>query len=89
MYFIDGGLQVLPGQTVPLDEADLDDRLEQSVERAMMYLNPSESSEKVAPGITFETLDQMVASLLKDIIADLAPRDPIFNSFPIFARRDP
>lgn len=76
------GLQVLLGQTVPPDESDFDDCLEQSVERAIMYLNPSNSSKDVAPGITFEKLDGMVNSLREDIIVDLTPKEPVFNFFP-------
>lgn len=54
-----------------------------------MYLNPSNSSKEVAPGITFEKLDGMVCSLREDIIVDLTPKEPIFNFFPDLCPEEP
>ncbi|CAM9421857.1 unnamed protein product, partial [Scytosiphon promiscuus] len=61
--------KVLLGKTVPPDEADFDDSLDQSVERAALYLDPSNSSKEVAPGVSYATLDDIVSDLRSQIIA--------------------
>lgn len=68
---------------MPPDEADFDDCLEQSVERAALYLDPSNASREVAPGINFEKLDEMVSTLREQIIAgpDSTTQGPTFNFF--------
>ena len=86
---MDHGLQVLLGETVPPDEADFDDCLEHSVERAIMYLNPSDSSKEVTPETTFEKIDEVGSSLREDIIVDLAPKESMFNFFPDLCPEEP
>ncbi|CAN0009498.1 unnamed protein product, partial [Ectocarpus sp. 8 AP-2014] len=61
--------KVLLGKTMPPDEADFDDCLGQSVERASLYLDPSNGSKEVAPGVSYATLDDMVSTLRSQIIA--------------------
>ncbi|CAM9619404.1 unnamed protein product, partial [Ectocarpus fasciculatus] len=71
---------------MPPDEADFDDCLGQSVERASLYLDPSNGSKEVAPGVSYATLDDMVSTLRSQIIAGpaaaAAEGDPAaFNFF--------
>lgn len=73
--------QVLLGKTVPPDEADFDASLEQSVERALSFIDAKNGSQEIAPGVNFRMLDEIVSGLREQIISPPDPQGPTFNFF--------
>ena len=52
------------------------------MERAALYLDPSNSAREVAPGVNFEKLNEIVAALREQIIGGpTATEGPVFNFF--------
>lgn len=74
-------MKVLLGKTVAPDEADFDGCLDQSVERAILYLDPHNSARDVAPGVNYQRLQEMVAALRDQITNPPAAQGPVFNFF--------
>ncbi|CAM9672447.1 unnamed protein product [Pylaiella littoralis] len=80
--------KVLLGKTVPPDEADFDDCLDQSVERATLYLDPSNGSKEVAPGVSYGTLDSIVSALRTQIIDGPAATEGAGTTFNFYGGRN-